>query len=121
MIVIASDGLFDNCFLSNFYCQTFFWSAEATTTFRDLFVVQVAPGDVMVIASDGLFDNLFDEEIAEIVNALARVRFVSFQDVSYFRRCQVCNVLHDMGALVAMTRLPGGDRTSCSRCIWTHT
>ena len=28
----------------------------------------------MIIASDGLFDNLFDEEIAEIVNALVRVR-----------------------------------------------
>lgn len=28
----------------------------------------------MVIASDGLFDNLFDEEIADIVNALVRVR-----------------------------------------------
>ena len=36
--------------------------------------VQVAPGDAMIIASDGLFDNLFDEEIAEIVNALVRVR-----------------------------------------------
>lgn len=31
----------------------------------------------MVIASDGLFDNLFDEEIADIVNALVRVRFAS--------------------------------------------
>ncbi len=36
---------------------------------------QVAPGDVMVLASDGLFDNLFDEEIANIVDALLRVRF----------------------------------------------
>jgi serine/threonine protein phosphatase PrpC len=35
--------------------------------------MQVAPGDTMVIASDGLFDNLFDEEIAEIVNALVQV------------------------------------------------
>lgn len=35
---------------------------------------QVAPGDVMVLASDGLFDNLFDEEIANIVDALLRVR-----------------------------------------------
>ena len=35
---------------------------------------QVGPGDVMIMASDGLFDNLFDEEIANIVDALVRVR-----------------------------------------------
>jgi protein phosphatase PTC7 len=38
----------------------------------ELYEIEVAPGDVMVLASDGLFDNLFDEEIANIVDALLR-------------------------------------------------
>jgi hypothetical protein len=48
--------------------------ATATPGSQLCLIVQVAPGDAMIIASDGLFDNLFDEEIAEIVNALVRVR-----------------------------------------------
>jgi serine/threonine protein phosphatase PrpC len=48
--------------------------AEGMVTSIELYAMQVAPGDAMIIASDGLFDNLFDEEIAEIVNALVRVR-----------------------------------------------
>ena len=36
--------------------------------------LQVAPGDVLVVASDGLFDNLFDEEIANLVDATMDVR-----------------------------------------------
>ncbi|KAL8146355.1 hypothetical protein AgCh_004192 [Apium graveolens] len=43
------------------------WQEFQTPSSVKVFMISVAPGDVIVAATDGLFDNLFNDEVTSIV------------------------------------------------------